>query len=103
LYALTQIVKHERRPVEGDQVDLAVAGAGVAGEDHEAEPLKVCGRQLLAEASQRVAGVLGWRGRVRGGIVPRASVLLGSTCGGLLGWRRRGEAHNGKATPGNVP
>ena len=45
-------------PVEGDQVDLAVAGARVALDDRETEPFEVGGGQLLAETSERAAGVL---------------------------------------------
>jgi hypothetical protein len=49
--------EYESLAVERDQVDLAIAGAGVALDDREAEPLQVRRGQLLAEASERVAGV----------------------------------------------
>jgi hypothetical protein len=61
--------------VEGDQVDLTVAGADVAREDREAESLQVLGRQSLAETAERSAGVFargarrGWSGCVAGGDV----------------------------------
>ena len=44
-------------PVEGDQVDLPVAGADVALEDAKSEPLEVGGRELLSERSEPAAGV----------------------------------------------
>lgn len=43
--------------VERDEVDLAVAGAGVALDDGEPEALEVLAGEALAEASQRAPGV----------------------------------------------
>jgi hypothetical protein len=65
--------------IERDHVDLAVAGAGVAGEDREAETLQVCCGQLLAEAAERVAWVFGRRVRV--------GVLSDGRLRWRLGWR----------------
>jgi len=50
--------EHERALVERDQVDLAVAGADVALQRGETELLKVDHGQLLAEPTERAAGIL---------------------------------------------
>ena len=49
--------EHERAPVEGDQVDLAVAGALVAPERGEAQAVEVGGGQLLPAPAERVTRV----------------------------------------------
>ena len=41
-----------------DEVELAEAGAVVARDDAVAEPLEVLGGEALAEAAERVAGVV---------------------------------------------
>ena len=47
----------ERRPVEGDQVDLAIARAKVSCQNGEAEPLQAPLGELLAEAAESAASV----------------------------------------------
>jgi hypothetical protein len=64
-------------PIEGDQIDLAMAGAGVALDDGEAESFEVLARQALAETTEDAAGVLAWGAR-----------------GGLWGWVGRGGLHD---------
>ena len=65
--------EHERAPVAGDHVDLALARADVAREYAEAEPLHVHGGEPLVEATElaprlasRSGVVLGWGGPVGG-------------------------------------
>ena len=50
--------EHERAPVAGDQVDLTGAGAHVAGEHGEAQPLEVLCGELLAARAERAARIL---------------------------------------------
>lgn len=49
--------EHERAPVAGDQVDLAVAGANVAPEHCEAEALEVRRRKLLSDRPEGTPSV----------------------------------------------
>jgi hydroxymethylpyrimidine/phosphomethylpyrimidine kinase len=75
--------------VAGDQVDLAVAGADVAREDREAEPLQMGRRQALAVTAECATRVLtrslDWGARRRGARP--------------LGWSRAIGAHAGEHAP----
>ncbi len=79
MYALATAIKDKGLSIERDHVDLAVPGACVAGEDREAETLQVSGGQLLAEAAEGVAGVLGRR-------VWAGSVAAARICAGGARW-----------------
>ena len=57
--ARLDLAEDEHVAVEGDEVDLAEAGAVVAGDDLVAEPLEVLGGEVLAEAAEVVTGVGG--------------------------------------------
>jgi len=74
----------QRVAVEGDQVDLAVAGAHVAPERREAETMQVGERELLSVPAQLMAGVRAMR---IGGAV---GVGVGASLGAIGG-------HGGKA------
>ena len=49
--------EHERPPVEDDEVDLAEAGAVIAGDEREPQALEVRERQALAGLAERMPGV----------------------------------------------
>ena len=66
--------------VAHDQVDLARAGAVVAGDERGAEGLEVGEREVLAAAAEGSAGVGGGLAGVGGG-------LAGGGGGVLAGWR----------------
>ena len=57
--ARLDLAEHERVVVGGDEVELAEAGAVVAREHRVAEALEVLRGEALAEAAERVAGVVG--------------------------------------------
>lgn len=58
LTARLDLAEDDAPSVAGDQVDLAPAGAVVAGEDRETATLEVLGGELLACASEAVAEVV---------------------------------------------